>query len=217
MHESSAGCDDLDSDGDDPRNPDNCEDRYPPEIVVRNAELFRCNDDDTSQLCYNQRVFGSENQVRNFLQFHFPATDDCSPTTKLDVEIEHHSGSCRDTIYRLSPLQDLPLCNGITGVGPFDMGFVNPLYGSTKTVIVQLDDKDPVVQCRFLRLDSNGYGIRVIEGNTLYHYMTKTERDGLRLINTGFSYSVDVSASLILPHGHPSKLLTFVITHSSTG
>jgi len=93
---------------------------------------------------------------------------------------------------------------------------LNPLQTVSRKFALRIDAFVPIIQCGF-RSDSNGYGIRVIEGNTLYHYMTKTDRDGLRLINTGFSYSVDVSASLILPHGHPSKLLIFVITHSSTG
>lgn len=61
-----AGCDDLDSDGD--RLKDRCEDRYPPELVIRNAEIFRCDDDDVSRLCYTERVFKSEKQVSAVLR-----------------------------------------------------------------------------------------------------------------------------------------------------
>ena len=47
----------------------------------------------------------------NFLQFQFPAADDCAPSTKLGVNITYERGSCHDTVYTLTPFQDYPECN----------------------------------------------------------------------------------------------------------
>jgi len=182
-----AGCDDLDSDGD--REVDECEDRYPPNIVLRNAEIFRCDDDDTSRLCYVDKWFKSEKQVRNFLGYQFPAADDCAPTTKLDVEIEHNPGSsCHDTTYTLTPFQDYSECNDRDDVevGIFTIPFQNPLCGAFKTVTLQLDEVAPVVQCGFLPINK-------VDDKILYHYMLKNEGNGLRMSDAGFFYNVNVS------------------------
>ena len=87
---SSAGCDDLDSDGDGMK--DLCEDRYRPEIVVRDAKLFRCDEGNTTRLCHDGTTFNKELLVRNFLQYEFATTDDCQATDKLSVEIEFVEG-----------------------------------------------------------------------------------------------------------------------------
>ena len=68
-----AGCDTLDSDGDGKY--DECEDRFPPELVARDAMIFRCDIDDDSRLCHTTTVFKSEKEVKHFLKHEFPATD----------------------------------------------------------------------------------------------------------------------------------------------
>ena len=65
-----AGCDDMDSDGSGKR--DDCEDRFTPELLVRDASIFRCDEDDTKRLCYTDKWFQSDKQVRNFLEYEFP-------------------------------------------------------------------------------------------------------------------------------------------------
>ena len=114
-----AGCDGLDSDGD--REYDVCEDRYPPELVLRDAELFRCDEDDTSRLCYGQKVFSNEAHLKNFLEYHFPATDDCQPSSKLSVTIESEGGVCRDRVYQLTPVQNVSACDDREPAGVFEV------------------------------------------------------------------------------------------------
>ena len=184
-----AGCYDLDSDGD--RKVDDCEDRYPPNIVLRNAEIFRCDDDDTSRLCYDDKWFNSQKQVRNFLGYHFPAADDCAPTKKLSVKIEHDHGSCHNTTYTLEPIQNYSECNDRDDVkvGIFTIPFQNPLPGASKTVTVQLDEVAPVIECGF---HPDNTTINKVEGKTLYHYMLRNEASKMRMRDAGFFYKVTV-------------------------
>lgn len=128
----------------------------------------------------------------NFLEYQFPAADDCAPTTKLDVTIEKTDGtSCDNTEYTITPSQNYPECDSLTiGAGPFNISFVNPLYGNTKTVTLQLDEEAPTVECGFI---PNSNSINVIEGKTLYHYMLKSDRAGDRLEDAQFFYDVTVS------------------------
>eukprot|EP00957_Ditylum_brightwellii_P148868 11333262-Ditylum_brightwellii.AAC.1 len=184
-HLKGAGCDELDSDGD--RDYDVCEDRYKPELVVRDAGIFRCDDDDTKRLCYNGKVFQNEKQVKNFLDYHFPASDDCSSTNMLGVTIKHKRGTCRDTVYTLTPVQDIPACNDHGPVGRFNIAYENPLYGDSKEVTVELDDEAPVVRCGF-RPDSNSFNR--VEGKTLYHYVLTNKKDGRGMDDARFVFDV---------------------------
>lgn len=187
-----AGCDELDSDGN--GRADDCEDRFPPEILLRNAEIFRCDRDDTSKLCYTGQVFKNETDAKNFLEYQFPASDDCSPSSQLSVDIVKISGSCRDTTYTLTPVQNIPKCDGYFAPPPLNMEFVNPLEGNTKLVTVQLDEEAPVVVCGFLGVNPFNMIAGPIDGNTaLYHYMLKTDGDGSRLNDARFFYNVTVS------------------------
>ena len=183
-----AGCDTLDSDGDGKF--DECEDRFPPELVVRNAEIFRCDEEDTSKLCYDQDVFKNEKQVKNFLGYQFPATDDCTSTNKLKVKIEYEHGSCQDTVYTLTPMQNISACGDREPVGAFDIAYENPLHGTSKEVTIQLDDEAPVVKCGF---HPESCSINVVDDKSLYHYMLKTDRYGFRLNDARFFYDVKVS------------------------
>ena len=194
-----AGCDDLDSDGD--KEVDVCEDRFPPNILIRDAKLFRCDDDDTSKLCYTDKWFKNEKQVLNFLEYEFAAADDCAPSTKLSVELDKDTtadSTCENTKYTITPFQDYPECNNRTDVGPFDLTFTNPLPGASREVTVQLDEVAPVVECGFLVHNANS-SANMVDGQTLYHYMLKTEGGGrrlndARLKDAGFFYNVTVSS-----------------------
>ena len=188
-----AGCDELDSDGD--GDVDVCEDRYPPNIVSRNAEIFRCDDDNTNKLCYTDQWFKSAKHVENFLSYQFPAADDCAPTAKLGVNITYEDGSCGDTVYTITPFQDYPSCNNQTDVGPFNLTFVNPLPGASREVTVQLDDIAPAIECGFV---PNAESINVIKDDkkTLYHYMTQS--DGGIMHVSAFCYGNNGRLSLYL-------------------
>lgn len=189
-----AGCDDLDSDGDGAK--DICEDRYRPELVVRDAKIFRCDRDDTSRLCYNETVFNNEKDLSNFIEYEFPPTDDCSATNKLSIEIEHQEGTfCRESKWTITPWQDIPACNDRGEVGAFNIPFVNPLPGIAREVAVPLDAEAPAVACGF-RPDSNS--INVVDGKTLYHYMLTTDTDGSQLRDARFVYNVTVSSTILL-------------------
>ena len=189
-----AGCDDLDSDGD--KQADVCEDRFAPNILIRDAKLFRCDKFDTSKLCYTDKWFKHKLDVLNFLEYEFPAADDCAPSTKLSVTIDYERGECQNTVYKLEPFQDYPECNDRTDVGPFNLTFQNPLNGTAREVTVQLDEVAPAVECGFLVPNANS--ANMVDGKTLYHYMLKTEGGGrrlndARLKDAGFFYDVTVS------------------------
>jgi hypothetical protein len=189
-----AGCNNLDSDGD--KAPDNCEDRYAPTLVVRDALLFRGDANDTARLWNRDRVFNDEDSAKNFLGYQFGAVvDDCQPSTNLDLIIERTGGSCSETHYMVTPLQNIPGCISRTSSGPpFNITFDNPLRGDPTNVTLQLDDEPPVIQCGF-RLDSTS-GINVVspDGKTLYHYMMKlADSSEFRLNEARFIHDVRVS------------------------
>eukprot|EP00581_Thalassiosira_minuscula_P005786 CAMPEP_0183744146 /NCGR_PEP_ID=MMETSP0737-20130205/65580_1 /TAXON_ID=385413 /ORGANISM="Thalassiosira miniscula, Strain CCMP1093" /LENGTH=2327 /DNA_ID=CAMNT_0025979781 /DNA_START=237 /DNA_END=7220 /DNA_ORIENTATION=- len=179
-----AGCDQLDSDGS--GKPDDCEDRFPPEVLLRNAEIFRCDDTNFERLCYIGKVFKNQDQVNNFLDYQFPPSDDCQSLSRLSVKIEKTNGECHNTEYTLTPIQDISECNHGTVSGPFDIIYENPLPGPSKVVTLQLDDEPPSVECGF-----HGVGGRnMIIGNTLYHYALPTDVDQSRLKDARFYYNV---------------------------
>uniref|UniRef100_A0A7S4M8E9 Uncharacterized protein n=1 Tax=Odontella aurita TaxID=265563 RepID=A0A7S4M8E9_9STRA len=185
-----AGCDELDSDGDGLY--DVCEDRFRPEIVVREAKLFRCDKDNTTRLCHDETIFNEELLALSFLRYEFAATDDCQATDKLSVDIDYVEGSCRNTKYRLTPVQNVPECHNVTNVGPFKIPFTNPLSGVSKEVYVVLDEEAPFVECGF-RSDKTSINEISDDGKTLYHYMLKTHGNGFKLTDADFWYHVTVS------------------------
>ena len=125
-----------------PEAPQNgCENRCPPELVF-DAEVFQCDENDLSKRCYDGRMFANEVQVMNFFDNHVSAKDDCSSTNNLEVEVEHAHGSCRDTIYTLTPVH---VCDGNDPVS--DLG--NPQHSTSKNFTVLTDYDAPVVQCGF--------------------------------------------------------------------
>lgn len=181
----------MDSDGD--GKVDECEDRFPPDIVLRKAEIFRCDEDDTSKLCYNEKVFNSEKQARNFLEFNFALADDCSPSKNLELVIEKiPSSNCNNTMYTLTPFQNITSCEGRAPVviGDIKIEFENPLRGNEREVILHVDDEGPVVKCGF-RAPSNA-GINIIDDNTLYHYLNTNDGAFGSLDDANFFYEVTV-------------------------
>ncbi|KAL3786294.1 hypothetical protein ACHAW5_001907 [Stephanodiscus triporus] len=186
----SVGCDGFDSDGDEKK--DNCEDRYAPSFVIRDAVYFRGDDSDTTRLVYREEVFKSEQSVKNFLGYQFSVFDDCQPSENLELIIDRTGGSCRETHYAVTPVQNIAACNGRNSSGPpFNIPFVNPLFGVSKNVTVQLDEEPPVVHCGF-RLDSS-LGIDDVsdDGRTLYHYMMKlSDSPEDRFNEANFFYNV---------------------------
>ena len=188
-----VGCDGIDSDGDEKK--DNCEDRYAPSLLVRDALYFRGDDNDITRLVCREKVFKSEQSVKNFLGYQFSVFDDCQPSENLELIINQTGGSCRETQYTVTPLQNITACNGRNSSGdPFYIPFINPLAGVSKNVTVQLDDEPPVIQCGF-HLDST-LGIDYIsdDGRTLYHYMIKlSDSSEDRFNEAKFFYDVVVS------------------------
>ena len=190
-----AGCDSNDSDGTAKEKPDICEDRYAPSLLVRDPVLFRGDDNDTSRLVYREKVFNSEQSVHNFLGYQFSVDDDCQSSENLELIIERTGGLCREANYMVTPLQNIPACNGRNSSGPpFNIPFSNPVYGDPKFVTVQLDDDPPVIQCGFHRECTPGINVVSPDGRTLYHYRSKlTDISVYELNKARFFYNVAVS------------------------
>ena len=157
-----------------------------------NPEIFRCDEDDTSRLCYSKRVFQSDKQARNFLDYQFGPADDCQVSNTLGVRISNATGTCHNTMYKLTPFQDITSCNGTAPAGFFEIPFENPLFGREKEVTVQVDEEPPKVQCGFHDIDH----INVVDGQTLFFYVGQEEEGGLEDAN--FFYNITVCASLLL-------------------
>ncbi len=173
---------------------DNCEDQYPPELVVRNVEAFRCDNlnTDASRLCYTAVVFKDERQVEIFLRDIFFAIDDC-PATKLNIDIRKIDGTaCKNTRYTVKPIQDTGCATGprlnttIT--------HLNPLDGSAKEVTVYLDDSPPSITCGFNNAPHVKRNNSVsTDGKTLYHRLGDSVGSRLKLNNAEFFYTINVS------------------------
>ena len=190
-----AGCDNIDSDGDG-KQPDNCEDRYPPSLTIRDSVLFRGDANDTTRLVYREEVFKSEQLARNFLGYQFGAVfDDCQPSENLELIIDQSGGSCRETQYTLTPLQNITACNDCNSSGPpSNIPFQNLLTGVSKIVTLQLDDRPPVIQCGFRGECTPGVNVVSDDGRTLYHYRSKlTDISDYELNKAKFFYDVVVS------------------------
>jgi len=55
---------------------------------------------------------------------------------------------------------------------------------------IDIDVDPPVVECGFI---PNSNSINIVEGNTLYHFMSKADGDGNRLEDARFFYTLTVS------------------------
>lgn len=164
--------------------------------MTTNAEIFRCDDDDTKRLCYTEQVFQTDQQARNFLDFHFRPVDDCQASNKLGVEITS-SGTCRETRYTLKPFQNITGCpDDKEGVGYYNIKFESVKKGidkHDKKVTLQVDEEDPEITCGFHDVDH----INVVENKTLFYYVHDGE-DPDELADTNFFYNVTVRIYLYM-------------------
>jgi hypothetical protein len=187
-----AGCDELDSDGD--GKVDYCEDQYPPELFVRNAEAFRCDylNTDASSLCYSAVVFQDERQVETFLRGNFVVIDDCQ-ATELAIEIKKIEGTaCKNTRYTVKPIQDTGCTPGPRG--QYNITHLNPLDGTAKEVTVHLDDSPPSITCGFNHASHVKSNNSVsADGKTLYHRLENSVGSRLKLNKAEFFYTINVS------------------------
>jgi hypothetical protein len=186
-----AGCDGLDSDGD--GQVDYCEDQYPPELAVRNAESFRCDyeNSDASRYCYTAVVFKDEKQVEMLLRDNFVVIDDC-PATELDMEIKKIGGTCKNTRFTVKPIQDTGCAPGPRGER--NITHLNPLDGTAEEVTVFLDDTAPSITCGFNHAHhANRNNSVSANGKTLYHRLGDSVGSRLKLNNAEFFYTVNVS------------------------
>jgi hypothetical protein len=188
-----AGCDGSDSDGD--GKVDYCEDQYPPELVVHNAEAFRCNyhNTDAPGFCYAEKVFKDKKQVEAFLRDNFIVIDDCLTTTELDIEIKHIGGACNSTRYTVKPIQDTGCASGPRG--EHNITHLNPLDGTAEEVTVYLDESPPSITCGFNHAPHLSRNNSVsTNGKTLYHRLGDSVGSRMKLNNAEFFYSVNVSS-----------------------
>ncbi|KAL9191170.1 hypothetical protein ACHAXT_000876, partial [Thalassiosira profunda] len=216
-----AGCDEMDSDGDGEY--DVCEDRYGPDVVVRDALLFRGDEENVTTLVYAQKVFNSELRLRNFLGYQFAPVDDCSPTNKLNITIEHTEGTCRDSTWTITPWQNLPECDDREPVGAYNIPFENPLIGRFREVTVPLDEDAPVVTCGF-RPDDTSINEVADDNRTLYHYMLTSDGPGTQLSDAQLFYNVndncgdDVDINIVVKSNElEQKSTAKLVTYSAEG
>ena len=139
-------------------------------------------------------MFRNEQQLKNFMAYQFYAFDDCQSSQAIKVNIDYKRGLCSETVYTVTPQQTVPGCNGINPVGPFNITYDNPLFGSPREVTVQLDAVPPVVTCGF---KTPAIGINQISSDlkTLYHYIVDV--DNFRLNEAQFFHRVTVSSSRV--------------------
>ena len=113
------------------------------------------------------------------------------------MDIAKTSGSCENTLYTLTPIQNITKCAGFFPPHPsplFQKEFENPLTGTTKEVTVQLDTDSPVVECGFLPQVNKNNIIDSNDSKTLYSYVSKTNiGDGTRLNDARLYYYISVS------------------------
>lgn len=108
------------------------------------------------------------------------------------------SGECRDTVYTITPMQNIPGCENhpdpifMQYGDSIDIPFTNPLNGTDRKVTVALDEVAPIIQCGF-RPDITSINEVSVDGKTLYHYMLKTDGDGGKLADAQLTYNVTVS------------------------
>ena len=80
-----AGCDQFDSDND--GTIDNCEDRYPPQLLLENTDKFMCNKAALEDLCYKGEVFQQNSHAEEWLKVNFGVVDDCTPSRFLGIDV----------------------------------------------------------------------------------------------------------------------------------
>lgn len=187
-----AGCDGLESDGDEGFNIDFCEDHFPPSIILADSSLFVSFSDPTS-LKYTDVVFSNKTHVENFFNYQASVDDDCQEDKNLKMITTHASGTCDETKYELVPRQYYPECSkSLYDKAGFQIKFQNPLYGKKSTITVNLDEERPIVECGFH--DIHDYN--VVEGKTLFHYDKKHHKHEFKDSNFFFRVTENCPAAV---------------------
>ena len=162
---------------------------------MTNTEIFRCDLEDVTKLCYNEKVFSKDKYAKDFLKYRMKVTDDCAPQKYLDVEI-NTTGTCAETVYTLKPYQNITGCDDTTNSfghelakiqDDEDLPFQNPLKGLPKTVTLQVDEVDPVIECGFQDTSK----IHVVDKKTLFYYVDSWDT---KPKDANFFYKVTVRA-----------------------
>jgi hypothetical protein len=152
-----AGCDGIDQDFDedsDDNKADNCEeDNFPPEIVLLDplpvvnpmSEFFRL-----------EKTFSKEEAI-SYLKNAFQVIDDCSRPALLSSEVKLVGGSCLDTEFEITPIQEK--CP--------DSALPSFLRGGATRVILDVDDEAPLAFCGFRQtvLESSSKGSKKTKGS----------------------------------------------------
>ena len=98
--QSGAGCDEFDSDGD--TFIDNCEDKTPPRLILKDPNQFRCDLTNLTKLCYNRNTFIEYAHAEAYLLANVQLADDCATIQKgqlsIDVNNRNSTTTC-DVIY----------------------------------------------------------------------------------------------------------------------
>jgi hypothetical protein len=200
-----AGCDEFESDGD--GFVDYYEDRFPPSLLLSDAALFRCDKDDPNKLCYSDEVFTEYTHAKDFLNFTVKVTDDCAPFKQkkfskgkevmlkgtIGMMIELVNGACHETEYLVTAWQDYSSNPEVLpDIDDTGIDFINPLYGGTKTIYVQVDDEDPAVTCVFTHESKDSDISYSTDEKTLYYYGSSggSGRKG-DLIDSSFFFNID--------------------------
>ena len=183
-----AGCDGIDSDGDEETMIDVCEDRYAPSIILLNSGLFISHKREMADFSFTDEVFLTHEHVQHLFNYQVRVDDDCAVSKMLTMKIEHVGGTCNNTTYELTPIQNYTECNdrttGTIGKDGEPIPFTNPLSGKSLHFIVNVDEEAPMVECGFHEKSDSD----IIGSKTLFKYPTN-ERD---VVNSNFYYRIEV-------------------------
>lgn len=124
-----------------------------------------CDQSDLQKLCHVDTVFTSTDHVTNMLKHNFKVVDDCASSPSLGIDVVKESGECASTIFQITPWQEYGECENVDSNGD-SIAFEKILYGDSKTVTMQLDEEDPILECGFHDADE----VNVVKGTTLYAY-----------------------------------------------
>ena len=82
---SGAGCDQFDSDGD--GEIDNCEDRTPPRLILKEPSQFQCDETDLKKLCVDSKTLKEYAHAEEYLLTNVQSTDECATRSKRSIDV----------------------------------------------------------------------------------------------------------------------------------
>jgi hypothetical protein len=152
-----AGCDGIDQDFDEDsedNEADNCEeDNFPPEIVLLDPFPVV---DPVSGVFRLEKTF-SQDEAMAYLKSATQVIDDCSRPELLSSEIKLVGGSCLDTEFEITPIQEKCPNSALPSF----------LRGGATRVILDVDDEAPLASCGFRQtvLESSSKGSKNAKGS----------------------------------------------------